>query len=114
VPGDDGAFARSAVRVEWIEENARTEEAGTVAPQLQYRLIPCKSMAMRQVRESGRTVVCVRVRCACQRALRLENRRPPCIAARAVGRELVVVFMESGDAAEVDHGSRFAEGRLAR
>jgi len=26
------------------------------------------------------------------------------IAARAVGRELVVVFMESGDAAEVDHG----------
>jgi hypothetical protein len=26
----------------------------------------------------------------------------------------VVVFMESGDAADVDHGSRFAEGRLAR
>jgi hypothetical protein len=36
-------FARSAVRVERIEDNARTEEAGTVAAQLQYRLIPCKS-----------------------------------------------------------------------
>jgi hypothetical protein len=42
------------------------------------------------------------------------TKQPPRIAARAVGRELVVVFMESGDAAEVDHAETFAGGRLRR
>ena len=53
-----------------------TEEAGTVAPELQSRSIPCNSRGMRWIKDAGQIGVCVRMRCACERALRLENRRP--------------------------------------
>jgi hypothetical protein len=57
-------------------ECAPIKEAGAVALELQCRPIPRKSQARLCSGESGQVGACVRVHCACERAPRLENRRP--------------------------------------
>ena len=58
----------SRKNLEWLEQDRRGAEHLGVALELQCRPIPCKSQARLYSGESGQAGVCVRVRCASDRA----------------------------------------------